>query len=326
MTTVYRLSPNEQAFLLHQKNCERRRSRLVRVREQEKAHARNLVAQSVLKQQAEKVLLDEHIHAQTEAGLKAELRNLEDKYTRTLASVGQGQKEAQYVNDERSRLQELRVLLAAKQHARARERHAAALKQCATERRAHIASKESAVQRRKFALESNRGAVCDASPSSTSPHMLVLNLAVDRGKKVRLKEVEGYSLSYYHIPDSVVERAGTEERSRVDAHQMAREVTVRDAAMEARSRVMHQEQNERSRLRHRRALEKVKLQKEKDQMLAEISGLEREDRARRQRSLARKPLDIFQPPQQRLDAIHEQQREMEQAFEGLCLQAHAGLR
>ena len=326
MSSVYRLSPNEQACLLHQKNSERRKSRLIHVREQEKAHSRSLVKQNNLKRQAERELLEQHIRAQTEACLETELRNLEEKYTKTLEGLGQGQKAAQYINDECSRIQELRVLLAHKQRATARERHETALRQRAAERGADKASKERSLQRRRDALEVGRLAVRDTVPSSTSPHMLVLNLAVDKGKKVRLKEVEGYSLSYYHIPDSVVERAGTDECSRADAHQMAREVTDRDAAMEIRSHVIIQEQNEKSRLRHKRALEKVKLQKEKDQMLAEIGNLEREDRVRRQRSLARRPQDIFQPPQQRLVAIREQQSEMEQAFEGLCLQAHCALR
>ena len=326
MSSVYRLSPNEQACLLHQKNCERRKSRLVHVREQEKALARDIAKQNSQKRKAERELLDEHIHALTKSCIEAELRSLEEKYLKSVEGLGQGQKAAQYVNDECSRMQELRVLLAAKQQARARERHATALKHCAAKRSADQACKERALQRRKDAVEKERHASRDTVPNLTSPHTLVLNLAADKGRRVKLKEVEGYSLSYYHIPDSVVERVGTDERSGANAHQMARDVTDRDAIMEARCHIIHQEQSERSRLRHRQALKKVKLEKEKDQMLAEIGNLEREDRVRRQRSLSRKPLDIFQPPQQRLDALHEQQREMEQAFEGLCLKACAALR
>lgn len=326
MSSVYRLSPNEQSCLLHQKNCERRKSRLVHVREQEKAHSRDIAKRDSLKRKAEKELLEEHIRALTESCLEAELRSLEDKYSKTLEGLGQGQKAAQYINDECSRIQELRVLLAAKQQARARERHSTALKQCAAKRSADQANKERTLQRRKDAFEKERQASRDTVPGLMSPHMLVLNLAADKGRKVKLKEVEGYSLSYYHIPNSVVERAGTDERSGVDAHQMARDVTNRDAVVEARCHVIHQEQSERSWLRHSQALKRVKLEKEKDQMLAEIGNLEREDRVRRQRSLSRKPLDIFQPPQQRLDALHEQQREMEQAFEGLCLKAYTALR
>lgn len=326
MNSVYHLSPNEQAVLLRQKTCERRKSRLIRVREQEKAHARNLAKQSVLKRDAERASLEEQVRGLTESCIEAELRSLEEKYSKTLETLGQGQKAAQFVNDEYSRVQELRVLLTATQRAKARERHVAALKQRAAEQKADRTFKERALQRRKEARKVDRQALLEILPSSTSPHMLVLNLATEKGRKVKLKEVEGYSMSYYHIPDSVVERAGTEELSCGDAHQLAREVTDRDAVTEARSHMIRQEQSERSRLRHRQAMEKVKLEKAKDRVLAEIGDLEREDRVRRQKSLAKQPLGVFQPPQHRLQAYQEQQREMEQAFEGLCLQARVAQR
>ena len=41
------------------------------------------------------------------------------------------------------------------------------------------------------------------------------DLVAGKGRRVRLREVEGYSSSYYHIPSCTVQRAATEEREGV---------------------------------------------------------------------------------------------------------------
>ncbi len=81
-------------------------------------------------------------------------------------------------------------------------------------------------------------------------------------------------------------------------------------------------------------------------MLAELQSLEREDRATRQKSLAKMPVSIslvhyrlcaiaqpsfslkqtnmFQPTHQRIEMASEQQREMEGAFERLFVRPQQG--
>lgn len=53
-------------------------------------------------------------------------------------------------------------------------------------------------------------------------HVQYLNvlqdLVADKGHRVRLREVEGYSSSYYHIPSCTVQRAASEEREGVSMY------------------------------------------------------------------------------------------------------------
>ena len=41
------------------------------------------------------------------------------------------------------------------------------------------------------------------------------DLVATKGRKVRLREVEGYSSSYYHIPSTTVQRAAVRDREEV---------------------------------------------------------------------------------------------------------------
>jgi len=85
---------------------------------------------------------------------------------------------------------------------------------------------------------------------------------------------------------------------------------------------VRQEHLEKARLRHKHAMARVKMRKDKEDMLKQLKTLEREDRTHRQKKLATMPANMFQPVHRRLEMVSEQQRDMEQAFENLFVKKH----
>jgi hypothetical protein len=111
----YKLSPNEEAAVLRSQREERRKARLVQVREQEKEAARRARDAEREKREREKRLLQDNIQSHLQASHAAELAAVEQKYTSASRHIGLGHRQAQIVQQEERRLHELRLLLAAKQ-------------------------------------------------------------------------------------------------------------------------------------------------------------------------------------------------------------------
>ena len=83
---------------------ERRKARLVQVREQEKSLARQLRERVKNKRESERKVLKEHVDAALAETHEAELRELESKYLSRVGSVGQGHRDAQQINKVHSML------------------------------------------------------------------------------------------------------------------------------------------------------------------------------------------------------------------------------
>ncbi|CAI8002158.1 Centrosomal protein of 295 kDa [Geodia barretti] len=318
----YKLSPNEEAAVLRSQREERRKARLVQVREQEKEAARRARDAEREKREREKRLLQDNIQSHLQASHAAELAAVEQRYTSASRHIGLGHRQAQIVQQEERRLHELRLLLAAKQRERARDRHAVALKEELSRQQERRGEKGRQVERLRLTREQEgKRDRENASQFPTHPP-IIMDLVAGKGRRVRLQEVEGYSSSYYHLPSCIVQRAASLEKLGPDAQQMAELMSEEMQTLDKQYSAVHEEQKELARLRYMHALNKVKMEKERKTLMDQLKVLEREDRALRQKAISTIPNNMYQPLEQRMAVAREQQRDMEQAFERLFVSTH----
>ena len=83
--------------MLRQQREERRKARLLEVREQEKNFARKVRDNVKAKREEEKRAVEEHLQAVLAASEEAELRELEACYQCRQKQIGQGHKQAQHI-------------------------------------------------------------------------------------------------------------------------------------------------------------------------------------------------------------------------------------
>ena len=86
-----------QAALLHQQREDRRKARLLEVREQERSFAKKVRDNVRTKKQEERRAMEEHLQAMLAASQEAELRELEAHYQARQKQIGQGHRQAQHV-------------------------------------------------------------------------------------------------------------------------------------------------------------------------------------------------------------------------------------
>lgn len=86
-----------QAALLHQQREDRRRARLLEVREQERSFAKKVRDNVRTKKQEERRAMEEQLQAVLAASQEAELRELEAHYQARRKQIGQGHRQAQHV-------------------------------------------------------------------------------------------------------------------------------------------------------------------------------------------------------------------------------------
>lgn len=114
MSTVvhWKLSPNEEAERIRKENEQRRKTRLIQVRQQQRVFAKKLRDDVKKKREEERRLLLNHLNAQHEAFCEDELDRLEEKCRRQLQMIGDGHLHAktQAASDEvSSRMKKLKA-------------------------------------------------------------------------------------------------------------------------------------------------------------------------------------------------------------------------
>ena len=85
--------------MLRQEREERRKARLLQVREQERSFAKAVRDNVKTKKQEERKAMAEHLQAVLAASQEAELRELEAHYRARQRQIGQGHREAQHVTE-----------------------------------------------------------------------------------------------------------------------------------------------------------------------------------------------------------------------------------
>ena len=93
-----------QAALLRQQREDRRRARLLEVREQERNFAKKIRVNVRTKKQEERRAMEEQLQAVLAASQEAELRELEAHYQTRRKQIGQGHRQAQHVAQVKERL------------------------------------------------------------------------------------------------------------------------------------------------------------------------------------------------------------------------------
>ena len=86
-----------QATLLRQQREERRKARLIQVREQEKTFAKRVRNSVKTKKQEERTAIEEHLQAVLAASEQAELQELRARYESRQKHIGQGHREAEHI-------------------------------------------------------------------------------------------------------------------------------------------------------------------------------------------------------------------------------------
>ncbi|XP_011408325.1 PREDICTED: centrosomal protein of 295 kDa-like [Amphimedon queenslandica] len=317
----FKLSPSEQKALLQKEMRERRKIRLLQVREQEKEFARQMRNNVRLKKEEERKILEQHIKDNLVREHEEKLRQLEETLTARRQQVGQAQRDAQNIEQEERRLQELRLLLSSQQRALAKKRQALAMQELIDSQLMKRAEKDNSVLTRNQALatEKERAKLMSTRKLKT-PSLLIMDLEANPSSNFstrRVQGVEGFASTYFHLPDNLVHREATATPYEINAIQAAEQALMEEEEHQRQQTVMRDEQQVKAQLRHKHALAQVKLEKDKTALLKDLSLLAREDRTHRQEILQHLPTNLFQPVQQRIEEREMRQYELEHEFEKL---------
>ncbi|XP_062521736.1 uncharacterized protein LOC134196581 isoform X2 [Corticium candelabrum] len=299
-----------------QRMAERRKARIQEVRRQEKQLA-SLVRENYQQSfEREREIIAAHLKADHLQGEEMKYQAAKQAYQQALVDLGRSHNLAILTNIEQANSGRIRKLMEGRK--RAEERHAIALENLRKQRQQANQSEQEKCQRRKKVqlVENMRSMKVTAKPPP--PQDIILNLAVGRGRRVRLTNVEGYSATYYHLNGERAHKETPDKQGNAfvaadqveDLVNQKKEATARE----------QQERDEKARLRHHHACKEMRLKRDYSEMMDELAVLERGDRLHRQKMLQRLPKRVFVPPHRRMEEAAEMQREMERAFEEIAIQ------
>ncbi|XP_052218468.1 uncharacterized protein LOC127836082 isoform X3 [Dreissena polymorpha] len=310
-----RLSPNEEAQIVREETEKRRRLRIQQVREQSKENAAKI--RHAVKQEKHKQLmrLATDIKDQLEAEKAERVRHLEQQYDNSLRNIGVGHKSAGQQPDyaeEKALVQQEENLRAEARGRAAAEHHRQEAAQRNFEAQKHVIARQEAL-----AIEKARASQIAAMPAP--PPDPVANVILPKPKPVKVTDMHTFSTSHYHLQNEhAVDRAEPNEQqsSAREAAEMEQE-RIRERALELKR--LRQDQLERARLRHNAALEKELLKHDYDNILHDLSDLQRSDRERRLKIVHNIPKQVFEPPHIRMEDREERQRNLEEQFEDMYM-------
>ncbi|KAI5610796.1 centrosomal protein of 295 kDa [Silurus asotus] len=311
---VNRLSPNEEEQLIREELQRRRKLRLQQVREQERHIALQVRREVQERRERELQSLATALRDEWQKQRGERIQSLEKLYKENLRDVGQGHR------DGRKNEPNLEALAVKKEenNTRATERHQKALRNLITQRQAEAEQRNLHVEARKKALmvEKERAAKIASLPHPGPDP--IQNVAIRAPLQPKMFNVEHYSVTHYHIPETAVDREtetvqpGAQEAAALEARRLEDQEKE-----ETRDR---QEQLERARLRGHHALRKEKDIQNNARMLHELKRLHQAELQRRRHVVNSMPAQIFQPLYRHEHLRAEQQRELEIAFQDLCIE------
>ncbi|XP_046711760.1 uncharacterized protein cep295 isoform X3 [Silurus meridionalis] len=311
---VNRLSPNEEEQLIREELQRRRKLRLQQVREQERHIALQVRREVQERRERELQSLATALRDEWQKQRGERIQSLEKLYKENLRDVGQGHR------DGRKNEPNLEALALKKEenNTRATERHQKALRNLITQRQAEAEQRNLHIEARKKALtvEKERAAKIASLPHPGPDP--IQNVAIRAPLQPKMFNVEHYSVTHYHIPETAVDREtetvqpGAQEAAALEARRLEDQEKE-----ETRDR---QEQLERARLRGHHALRKEKDIQNNARMLHELKRLHQAELQRRRHVVNSMPAQIFQPLYRHEHLRAEQQRELEIAFQDLCIE------
>ncbi|CAF1185355.1 unnamed protein product [Adineta steineri] len=308
------ISTSQQEKLIQNETERRRTIRLLQTRQIEKERAaqlRQTIADEKKKQTYVLINQLQNEWAQEKADLH---ENLEYQFRENLMEMGKGHKEA---NDQPDYEQEwLKKTL--DNDARASERgHQAIDKlhvdmmQNENERNLHILHRKAALE-----LEKLRAQRIAKLPVPEDP---LRDLQSKPTTIVTVHDPYNFSTTRYHLEERLVTKEDDQE---ADAAQDAIVEQERVDTYVSDKQRLWNEQQEKARVRGDNALKREVLDNAYDNVLDELSKLERQDRERRQKEIQNLPKSIFIPPWRREEEREDKQRQMETAFEHAYQETH----
>ncbi|XP_056005221.1 microtubule-associated protein futsch-like isoform X7 [Ostrea edulis] len=309
-----RLSPNEEARLMKEENEKRRRLRLQQVREQSNRNAARI--RQAVKQEKNKQLqkIASSLQDELEREKEEKIRHLENQYENSLRSIGQGHREA----SEQVDVEEERYLIQQESNRRADTRYKQALEKQRREQMFQEYEQKYQIIVRQTALEAEKERAKTIAALPPPPKDPVLELEQPERKPVKMTDIDNFTTTHYHIKEEyAVDKVKPGEQE--DARVAAEEEEIRTKEMDLEKVCLYNDRLSRARVRHNNALEKELLSHDYNQILHDLSDLQRADRDRRQKVVANIPKQVFEPPHRRLEDRDERQKNMEEAFEDLYM-------
>ncbi|XP_021355070.1 centrosomal protein of 295 kDa-like isoform X2 [Mizuhopecten yessoensis] len=310
----YRLSPNEEAQLIKDETERRRKLRLVQVREQAKQNAAKI--RQAVKQEKDRQIhkLAAELQNQLEKEKEEKVRHLEAQYENCLHTIGQGQLEAGEQVDQDAERHMVRQL----DNQRAESRGKAATEKARRDKIYQEYEENKIIAAKKSALEMEKERASKIASLPAPPPDPVLNLGVPKKPSVKMTDANAFSTTHYHLlEDYAVDKAGPNEQE--DARRAAEEEEIRMKEQDQDLVRLHHDRLARARVRHNKALEAELLSHDYNNILADLSDLQRTDRERRQRVVANIPKQVYEPPYFRMEDKEDKQKNMEEAFEDMYM-------
>nr|XP_022338141.1 uncharacterized protein LOC111133779 isoform X7 [Crassostrea virginica] len=309
-----RLSPNEEARLIKEETEKRRRLRLQQVREQSNQNAARI--RQAVKQEKNKQLqkLASTLQNELEREKEEKIRHLENQYENSLRSIGQGHREA----NEQVDVEEERYLMQQESNRRADTRYKQALEKQRREQMFQEYEQKYQIIARQTALETEKERAKNIAALPPPPKDPVLDLQKPEKKPVKMTDIDNFTTTHYHIKEEyAVDKAKPIEQG--DARVAAEEEELKTRDLDLEKIRLHNDRLSRARVRHNNALEKEMLSHDYNQILHDLSDLQRADRDRRQKIVANIPKQVFEPPHRRLEDRDDRQKDMEEAFEDMYM-------
>ncbi|XP_069104685.1 serine-rich adhesin for platelets-like isoform X2 [Argopecten irradians] len=310
----YRLSPNEEAQLIKEETDRRRKLRLVQVREQAKQNAAK-IRQAVRQEKNRQIhKLAVELQNQMEKEKEEKVRHLEAQYENCLHSIGQGQQEAGQQVDQTEEREMVRQL----ENQRADSRGKAAMEKARRDKIYQEYEENKIIAARKSALEVEKERASKVAALPAPPPDPVLTLDVPKKLAVKMTDANAFSTTHYHLLDNYgVDKAGPTEQE--DARIAAEEEAIRMKEQDQDLVRLHHDRLARARVRHNKALEAELLSHDYNNILMDLSDLQRADRERRQKVVANIPKQVYEPPYCRMEDKEDKQKNMEEAFEDMYM-------
>ncbi|XP_065840746.1 centrosomal protein of 295 kDa-like isoform X2 [Oscarella lobularis] len=283
-----------------------RQARLREVRRQEKRFASKVRDEFQERLERERNLVASHLKALWLEDRESERQELEAKHRKMLKKVGQSHQLATHAHlRDVERCQRQRAVEARE---KAIQRHRRALSEVMQQRKEENEKEKHRTQLRHavIGIEKERAATVAAKPLPPSQE-IILNLAIDKGHRVRLTNVEGYTSTHCHLPAGAV--CKEIPQTQIDARKAAQKL---EEHMERKREVAAREQlerNEKAWLRHKQAWKEVKVKQDYAALITELDDLEKADRLQRKKAIER-PLKRL-PQQKTLSKPKEDPKEKE---------------
>eukprot|EP00118_Oscarella_pearsei_P017078 m.168162 g.168162 ORF g.168162 m.168162 type:complete len:298 (+) comp38947_c0_seq7:230-1123(+) len=257
-----------------------RLARLLEVRRQERRFASKTRGKFQERLNMERNFVASHLKTLWMKERESEEKELHKKHEESLTKLGQSHQLAVHANLEDMDMFRTKKLV--KDREKAEVRHRRALSEAKQQRKEDEKRERVAAGIRNSVKKKERQRAASVAAKSPPPsEEFILNLAIDEGQHVYLKNVEGYTSTHWHLP------AGAVYKEKPDTQVDARKAAIK--LEEERKRLQREttrellERNEKAWLRHKQAWNEVKLKQDCESLLEELGGLEKAGRLQRKK-------------------------------------------